>query len=255
MTTYQIVSDLHIEFKNNEYLNPISLIKPTADVLILAGDIGSLYKINQLFSFLRDCSYYFKHIIYVLGNHEFYGVSHKKNKSFTELLQSVKMLQCRLSTYDVSILQRTSIQIGKTLIAGCTLWSKIDEKKDDDDFDKLFHKIVRISDITQKSYNDLFLADFDFVQQAIQYCEVKQLELIMVTHHVPTFQCSEKEENIKHLYASNLENCLESRHIKAWVCGHTHKNFDKIIANTRVVSNQKGKGCDEADNFNPAFIL
>ena len=41
-TTYQIVSDLHIEYKNDTYLEPLDFITPTADVLILGGYFGSL---------------------------------------------------------------------------------------------------------------------------------------------------------------------------------------------------------------------
>ena len=45
MTSFQLASDLHIEYQNNR-VNAFDFITPTADILILAGDIGSLYKID-----------------------------------------------------------------------------------------------------------------------------------------------------------------------------------------------------------------
>ena len=51
--TVQIASDLHIEFKNNEVPDVLSIIDPCADVLILAGDVGSLYNEAQLSLFLK----------------------------------------------------------------------------------------------------------------------------------------------------------------------------------------------------------
>ena len=72
----QIVSDLHLEFSD-------ILIKNTnnADVLILGGDIMLAEKVLKPESelgirfrdFLKRCSFQFPHVIYIAGNHEFYG--------------------------------------------------------------------------------------------------------------------------------------------------------------------------------------
>ena len=54
MVRVQIVSDLHIEYKNDNIPDTDSIIEPNADILILAGDIGSLYKAEQLYGFLEN---------------------------------------------------------------------------------------------------------------------------------------------------------------------------------------------------------
>lgn len=60
----QIVSDLHWEFS---YLK----IKRTdCDVLVLAGDIVVAQQLNKLHNIARDFSC---DIIYITGNHEYYG--------------------------------------------------------------------------------------------------------------------------------------------------------------------------------------
>ena len=69
--SYQISSDLHIENFEDD-VDPLKLITPKADVLILAGDIGSLYKYEQLFRFINNLVNHFKFILYIPGNHEYY---------------------------------------------------------------------------------------------------------------------------------------------------------------------------------------
>ena len=84
MTSFQIASDLHIEYKNNDVHDPLNYIIPSAEVLILAGDIGSFYKHHQLKSFLKRLCEYFQAVIYIPGNHEYYtipGLQHKNLKT------------------------------------------------------------------------------------------------------------------------------------------------------------------------------
>jgi predicted phosphodiesterase len=70
MTSFQIVSDLHIEYKNNEIPDPLTLITPTSEILILAGDIGSLYKIKQLQGFLEKlCIHFIWFQMIIIMNH------------------------------------------------------------------------------------------------------------------------------------------------------------------------------------------
>lgn len=63
MTKFQIVSDLHIEYKNTDVPDPLSLITPSAEILILAGDIGSFYQYDQLKKFLSKLCPHFKIVI------------------------------------------------------------------------------------------------------------------------------------------------------------------------------------------------
>ena len=86
MTKIQIVSDIHIEYKKEE-LNPLDFFTPSAPYLILAGDIGSFYKYDQLKDFLQKTCKLFDHVIYVLGNHEYYKTSYDcKPLSISEIV-------------------------------------------------------------------------------------------------------------------------------------------------------------------------
>ena len=93
MVQLQIASDLHIEYKNDEIPNPLDYIIPTAEILILAGDIGSLYKIEQLEGFLIKLSGYFKHIIYVPGNQEYYTINENEQTPMSILLNKLYKIE------------------------------------------------------------------------------------------------------------------------------------------------------------------
>ncbi len=62
----QIASALHIEFGHNPELRDVG-----ANVLVLAGDIGCAD--IETVDWLHDLSSRYEAVLYVAGNHEFYG--------------------------------------------------------------------------------------------------------------------------------------------------------------------------------------
>ena len=88
----QIASDLHIEYIN-QMIDVNKFIVPKAPILILAGDIGSLYLYDQLHRFLSKLSQKFKYILYVPGNHEFYTMNDIKPLPFRFLANRLYQLE------------------------------------------------------------------------------------------------------------------------------------------------------------------
>jgi hypothetical protein len=75
-TTFQIMSDLHLEFGSGyESFH----IPPCAPYLCLLGDIGRAVD-EKLFIFLEHQLGAFKVVFFVLGNHEPYGSSYPVSK-------------------------------------------------------------------------------------------------------------------------------------------------------------------------------
>lgn len=248
MTTLQIASDLHIE-RHPGIPEPHDYIIPTTEVLVLAGDIGSLYKIDQLRAFLEKLCRLFEAIIYIPGNHEFYTMS-----GYTHL--SYKALENRLEglghTIDnLHILNRSSVRINNICIAGCTLWSN--PKCMVPPF------IVRVNGMTTSSYTKRHKEDLRFIKKIVGYCKEKNYELIVVTHHPPSYKAlmgAKKRKQFISLYATDLEYLLNANDIKIWVCGHTHKNIDFISdKGCRIVSNQKGKPKDRIKDYLKSFKI
>jgi predicted phosphodiesterase len=249
MATIQIVSDLHIEYQNDDKIDPLSIITPSADVLVLAGDIGSLYKYDQLFSFIGGLVPHFKHVIYVPGNHEYYVPPNHRGVKMSFLKDMLKELNNSWENFNV--LDRGSVQIGELCIVGATLWSDIQC-----DLPKF---IVRIHKITSEIYQDMFIGDLKYIEQMVEYCHEKKLKMMCVTHHPPTYAVMngvKKRDKYISLYASNLDYLLKIDNIQTWVCGHVHSNFDFVTeGGCRVVGNQKGKPKDNISDFGNAFVI
>ena len=248
-TTYQIVSDLHIEYKNDTYLEPLDFITPTADVLILAGDIGSLYKFEQLKDFLSRICPHFKTTLYVPGNHEYYLQDNYQFRTFDSLNESLYSLEKDIK--NLYILQQSSIILDNICIAGCTLWSN--------SLINIPKYIVRIPDMTTFSYNKKHVSDVDYIKRMIDTCRVKNMKLVVITHHCPTSKVlnvdTTKKDKFRSLYVSDLDYLINSNNIHTWVCGHIHQNFDFSVQGTRVVGNQRGKPKDRITDFSKSFLL
>lgn len=249
MTVLQIASDLHIEYKNDSVPNPLDFIIPSADILILAGDIGSLYKFNQLLTFLEKLCSYFKFVLYVPGNHEWYMVPNHEPLSWNILEK--RMEKIKSSIDNLYILNRSSVRIGNICIAGATLWTNPKCQ--------LPSFIVRIHGLRTEEYRQKHLKDIKYLHNMSNFCQYNKLKLVIVTHHPPTERVldhTKKHKKFPSLYAANLDAMMSKDKVSVWICGHTHKNFDFQYENEcRVVSNQKGKDKDKINDFSKKNIV
>lgn len=241
MVSFQIMSDLHIE---THIGNPDveDYITPSAQILILAGDIGRAHRFEQLQTFLEKVCARFKTVLYVLGNHEYYRVDGIPPRPMEVVLQDIQNLQ--KSIPNLYILNRNCMIFDNVCIVGCTLWSNA--SIDTPPF------IVRIPNMNIAKYNSLHRKDLAYIESLISYCKKNGLKLVVVTHHAPTFRVGSrrKGDRYKSLYCSHLDRLLDSGKVHTWICGHTHRNFDfKTELGTRLVSNQKGKPKDRITDF------
>jgi predicted phosphohydrolase len=250
MTKFQIVSDLHIEYKTDEVPDPLTLITPSADILILAGDIGSFYQYNQLKTFLINLCRHFKVVLYVPGNHEYYTMKgYPSQKMKTLLHQFIQMEQCIDNLY---VLNRSSVQIDDVCIVGCTLWSNIEVS--------MPKFIVRIPDMSTRVYKKKYEGDLGYIKKMIKYCQKKEKKLMVVTHHCPTYSVITSNKKLKDkyisLYASHIDYLLQANMVHTWIAGHIHINFDFITdGGTRMVGNQKGKPKDKITDYNKSMVI
>jgi predicted phosphohydrolase len=217
-----------------------------ADTLILAGDIGSLYKIQQLVGFLEKLCPYFGNVIYVPGNHEWYtfpGYAHLPMSTLRERLHSIRIP-------NLYILDRGGIRIDDVCIIGATLWS-------DPDFVPNF--LVRIDGMNTEVYRKNHLTDLAYIEYMIEQCQKFGTRTVVVTHYPPTKQVLDndrKKRRFPSLYATDLDELLDSDKVHTWICGHTHSNFDLTMpGGCRVVSNQLGKPKDHVLDYDKKFLV
>jgi predicted phosphohydrolase len=248
-TTFQIVSDLHIEYKNNQIHNPLDYITPCADILILAGDIGSLYKINQLNTFLESVCKLFKIVIYVIGNQEYYMMEDYKPVRIQVLKN--RLLEIENNISNLHVLDRSSIIINNICITGATLWSK--------PLIKIPRFLVRIFGINTEIYETEHKNDLEYIQMMCEYARDNNLQHLVVTHYCPTSRVLsgiKRRDKFSSLYTTDLDEMLSIDNVHTWVCGHVHSNFDFVTdEGTRVVGNQKGKEKDKITDFQKDFVI
>lgn len=249
MLKLQIASDLHIEYKNNDIPNPLDYITPQAEILVLAGDIGSLYKVNQLEGFLKKTCEYFKTVIYVPGNQEFYISQDIEPVSMNQL--TIRLYEIENNIENLYILNQSSLIIDNICITGCTLWSDLKVK--------IPKFIVRIHGINNNIYEKKYENDLKYIKKMINYSQANNLKFVAITHYCPTYKVlenSNKRDKYVSLYTSELDYLLSQDQVHTWICGHIHKNFDFNTENgTRVVGNQLGKPKDNIKDYSKNFVV
>lgn len=240
------VSDLHLEFGElNEKL-------PGGDILILAGDIDlgcNIIRDNYNHWIVKQLNYY-DHVIYVLGNHEFYH---------GDFIKTPKEIVAVLDHENIYILNNDSIIINGVKFVGSTLWT-------DMNYDPLvmmkcqssindFSLIKNGSNkLTPRDTLDEFLISFKFLTKEITP------ECIVITHHTPSRRSiHSRYKNPDHstyklnfAYSNDLDQFILDTQPLLWIHGHTHDSYDYMIDNTYILCNPRGyKGRQINPQFNP----
>jgi predicted phosphodiesterase len=231
MTTFQVMSDLHLEFYNiTEALEKIELLPVTSEILILAGDIHNKYITRVLEEFSKK----WRLILYVPGNHEYYG---ERFKYQFERFANLKKENIKILLNDLYI-----DPVSKLRFAGTTLWFPSNE-------DTLSNQ-HRLNDFTRIKESHKI---FDFNANAQKFLKYSlydnDLADIVITHHAPTQLSIAKEfegDPVNcYYYTPILDNMYEYCNAKIWIHGHTHVVNDFIHpSGVRIISNCAGYNWD-----------
>lgn len=229
-----ILSDLHIEREPFYPVDAEGRIDDEADVVVLAGDI------HEGTAGIRWCRETFpdKPIVYVAGNHEFYG------HHWIELLDGLRNEALK---YDVDFLEASGVDIGGVRFLGTTLWTDFC-LLGDDQHDEVLRNIRSImSDYdyirtTPAPENYRFHTKKKLVPQMVLErhlasrdwlleCLAKPAnKTVVVTHHAPSIKSISLHEHgdiASAAYASNLEHLVPM--VDLWVHGHTHHSLNYLV--------------------------
>lgn len=258
----QIVSDLHLEFSDVNIQN-----QNNADVLILGGDIMLAEKVSKPESelgqrfrdFLSRVSSQFSHVIYIAGNHEFYGGYWQKSLTNLEF-------EC-LKYENIYFLERSIKIIDDVLFIGGTLWTDMNK------YDPLtLHAVQGMMNDYRAIHDDTLgytklkpATTAKRHKETIQYIkhiidENPLMKTVVVGHHTPSYaSCHEQYKSdyiMNGAYHSDLsEFILDHPQIKLWTHGHTHHCFDYMIGSTRIVCNPRGYDSYEETGWDPNKIV
>lgn len=248
--TFQILSDLHLEVCSQYYTFAIS---PVAPYLLLAGDVGRLIDYEGYLAFLAKQTSQFEKVFLVLGNHEFYHLSHTSTLEQAQRLEKEAVLNGKLVLCHQ---KRWDIELGdsQTTILGCTLWSKINDGAREavqiriKDLEKIDgwsiddHNAAHISDLTWLSNQVTKIQN----QNKSRAEGEPERKILVITHHAPTIHGTSSPKNSDNPWGSAFATELLGDSgtswvdVKVWVFGHTHFTTDFQKNGIRVLSNQRG---------------
>lgn len=238
-----IGSDLHLSF------GKLDKTFPEADVLVLAGDIDEINNITQDTKFFKEVSEKYKHVIYVLGNHEFYN---------NDIYEGVGELKIKLEHYEnIHILDREFISIEGVKFLGATLWTDMNKfcyqtmsvvKRGMNDFRLITDHSVPLAPYQYGTPKFLPESAYLLHQKTLDFfakeCTNTKDKVVVVSHHAPSYQsvpAMYKEDHYMNGgYASNLEGFIEQYQPVLWVHGHMHTPTEYEVYNTKVVCNPRG---------------
>jgi len=228
----QLLSDLHIEFEYYAYP------KTDADAVVLAGDIHTQDRgVKWALQEIKD-----KPVIYVLGNHDFYG------ESYPNLVEALKAIT---KNTNVHILENDLVTINGVNFLGCTLWTDFeifgDASVSEVQCQQLmmdYRKIELASDSSMLRSVDTSAIHSRSVKWLKQTLEERKGEInVVVTHHGPSIR-SVPEMYLNDVttaaYVSNLEDLIRRYKPNYWLHGHLHTSCDYMIDDCWVISNPKG---------------
>lgn len=249
-----IWSDTHNELGT---VNKFPEKRPDADLAIMAGDWTHADKIEETAkAFIERFQ---MPVIYVAGNHEFYGSLERKSALETDQL-ILKLAEANSKVWDhrLFLLDEDLLVLDDVRFIGASLWV--------DFMMSLKEKSLLPARMRQATH---MLNDFEAIRMrsGLRFEPADMLELhrsnaeyirgelakpfngktVVISHHLPHPDCTPSvyagmEAN--YLFASSADafgDIFESDDAPAlWVCGHTHHAVDVQIGKTRVLCNPLG---------------
>lgn len=247
----QYASDLHLEFpKNKAFLRGNPLI-PSADILLLAGDVVPFALLEKNDDFFRFASDHFQETYWVPGNHEYYGSDLRdKGAEFREDIRP-----------NVHLVENVTVQKEGLRLIFSTLWGHVSPEqgwyveRNMSDFQWIKDRGHRFS---SESFNSLHARSLSFISSALQ--APREGKTIVVTHHVPTFfhyPPEYRESRLNPVFAVELFDLIEGCGADCWIYGHHHRNIPEfLIGTTRLLTNQLGYvAYGEQRTFDPAKTI
>jgi predicted phosphodiesterase len=238
-----ILSDLHLS--QGDLATPGN----DADLVILAGDIG---RPGRAIGWASQIA---RPVLYVAGNHEFYGGSIEGTAAELKRLAAgtgIRVLNCEEAV------------IGGVRFLGATLWTDFliagegeasaAAMREAQRFMRDF-SVVRMGEAAFTPQGSIALFASHAAWLEARLAEPHAGPTVVVTHHAPSPKSIHPRFDgsaLNACFVSDLERLMDASRVQLWIHGHTHDSFDYVVNGTRVLCNPRGYAKDGV-NENPAF--
>jgi predicted phosphohydrolase len=242
-----VMSDIHLEF------TPYTPPQTGADVVILAGDTHPGTKgVRWAMDTFQD-----KPVLYLLGNHEYYGQAYPKH---------IAKLKELANGSNVVVLENDCFIYNEIVFLGCTLWTDFAlfgnprvagyyAAQSGNDYRKIrinpsFSRLRSIDTAGIHFRSRIWLNE--------QFTKYHNSKIVVVTHHAPSklsLPEADQDDILSAAKASNLDALIENTGSVLWIHGHLHLPSDYQIGSTRIISNPRGYPGEQQTDFTPDLII
>lgn len=243
-----LLSDLHIDIHGS-----FTIPSTDADIIVLAGDI---HEGTCGLKWAADESQRLgKPVIYIAGNHEFYG---------HDIYELTDTLRNEAQKLGITFLANDSVTVGGVRFFGCTLWTDYLAwpQWQAEDVMHLCQKNIadyRLISAGSRRFSpedalSLFKASRDWLRSNLESND--KATKVVITHHAPSLLCrnpSFDPHPIGAAFFSALDDLVGKADL--WLFGHTHACMDSTVAGTRTVSNQRGYPYERTYGFKPDKVI
>jgi predicted phosphodiesterase len=247
-----ILSDLHLS------LGALAIPENEADVVILAGDIARPREaVGWALGFAKP-------VLYVPGNHEFYGGS---------IAGTVDVLKQLCAGTSIRVLDNDEAIIDGVRFLGTTLWTDFmlfgDGEKRAAAIGKALSfmrdfKRIHVGEEPEALFTPAHSAAMFDVHA--RWLDGKLAEpfagpTVVITHHAPSPKSIHprfEDSLLNACFVSDVERLIDGSRARLWIHGHTHDSFDYVLNGTRVVCNPRGyakDGISENPRFDANFLV
>lgn len=225
---FELVSDLHLEMERERKVFPAL----GSDVLVVAGDVhvGAANVYRDLVRMAKD----YKDLVYVPGNHEYYGTT------IAEFNAQLRMLLVRHP--NIHFLNNQFVDIKGVRFIGSTLWTNFRYNPLAMMAAKtLISDFKQIRGFTPEKCAQEFYQSKEFIKYAYESFRGPK---VIVSHFLPATECIHpkfaKENLINNYFSNNLGEWISELENTVWVYGHSHDPMDIEIGPCRLVCNPLG---------------
>lgn len=246
----QIASDLHLEMLQNAFPGErVISPAPEADLLVLAGDIAGGTSALRLFSDWPVP------VLYVPGNHEFYGYNiARTSRDLDQVGLNGSVLVLQATKADFTRFEdwhaRHAQELSRLRFLGATLWTDYrlpDLNKTQSQ--QMAAAQYAMADHSRIRTDNGYFTSQDALKRHTLEREWLQTQLkgpfegttIVVTHHGPLKDSTHPRwagNPINGGFMSHMPELVEKADL--WVHGHVHDTFDYMAGRCRVVANPRG---------------
>jgi predicted phosphodiesterase len=235
----RIWSDIHSEFGQLK-VTPREDDKET--VLVIAGDFLVWTNPDDSVEQLRELAQQFKAIVYVAGNHEFYGSTHQ------DVIVGLRTVADSID--NLYFLDGDYCIIDDVRFIGGTLWTDMDGSAS--------YTMARIEQ-GMNDYRQIKYRDRDGVVNTLRAADVVKLnawyrgqfrtwldvgwegKTVVVSHHLPDYYYARAyaDYDLVYAYGNTLMQDLVAK-ADIWIHGHAHIRQEYEIEGVHVIANPRG---------------